>query len=440
MRAGGIALLAFGSCTLAIAAACGGGGGGGGSNGGSPTPPPNGNLVHVVGSDGSPLASIPVVVNDSAGEIVAQATTGADGSASVEIPLTGSVTILDVTPDGHEAQTIVMPPHGITLTFRVATTPAPTPAPTSTSTIQATFNAAASIQTIDWFANCYGFPAVPYSSGVMSQQSVAPCGGAWNFVAIGYDGGGNAAAWTQVLGVPDVPDGDVPVTLDLTANSAFDTVSVGHAALPGSATSNASLTWTVDTAGAMTLVAIDYNNPLPQSAAPQATAADVPHGAGVAWFPRVDAVITSANGTSLAFHEDWKTTTAPAGSYTLDPAGRATVGIPHINVTDPARLVFTWSVNPGTTGVAGFAEAKWITGTDAASRFVVFPATLPATFTLPKLPAGSDAWLPTAASTYSSWRVGYDDLDAATDFGAWLTADEGALATYDHFATWTSVP
>ncbi|HVO30575.1 MAG TPA: carboxypeptidase-like regulatory domain-containing protein, partial [bacterium] len=372
MRNGTRALLVLAGLTATIAAACGGGGGDGGGGGGSPTP--DGNIVKVVDSAGNPLPSIAVVVNDSAGEIASTATTAADGTVTVKIPSGGSVSVLDVTADSHETLTILTPPTGITLTFHSGVTPTPLPVPTAQTTITASFTASGTVANIHWFANCYGMPIVPYSNGVASQQMEYPCPGqqAWNFFAIGYDAGNNPVSWDEHLAVPDPSPSPVPVAFNLT-QTAFDTVSVGHAALPAAGSAFVDFTAIVDTAAQLKLYPIS-NAALSLSAAPASTSAPVPHGASSSYLAAARVAITGTAGTSIAFQQQWKVPGASLGSsYSLDPSSHAPVSIGHVNVTDPTRLVIDWTVGSGTRGAAGFAQISWVNGSDAGHHYLWFP-------------------------------------------------------------------
>jgi hypothetical protein len=389
-------------------AQAGGGGGGAGGVGGE-----DDTTLVIQDSKANPIVSIKVVVNDEAGAVVAVTESDDAGRAVVTIPIGGSVSIYSTVDAALHVRTTVDPPPSLTIPVileRPATAqPEKTlyqgvivaePVGTDRVYVWSTCDSAWSEMLLDNEA-CRDAPLI-------------------DFLAIAYDTEENAIGWGIIEAQPTSPGGGtIFIPLDVT-QTAFHTLQASiTGALPPTSYGGVTAFAELSLNAMVTL-------PSPLAPPPLTATLRVPAVPGMGY--RVHEFAWSwpdASGPRSQIERERHYSVMPASS-TLAVSSMAPLSVNPLDLTDPIHPEITWSVAGGERGDQGTLTLSWGSGVVAVTYHAVFAPDHTTSFRVPDIPAELSSYAPSAATTFGSLSVWYDDFETADGYGDALDGIEPA--------------
>jgi hypothetical protein len=367
------------------------------------------------------VADIQVATNDSAGAVISTAKTAADGTVTVSLPVGGMVTAFDQEGTSFRANSAIEPPDGSTFVVTIPRN-APPPKPGSNATTYHVVAQAAPAGTKDFLV----VTSCGYASFTPAQMAAIVGGGCnggatADILLIARDGNGAALGW-EAANKPANPgqDGGYAYFNPTLAN--FVKVSDSITGIPANSAFASIRLKTYGSNG------LSFPELLVSTNAPMGSLDLNPRfvpGFFDGFFVTETVTLgVNANGdggsriTRTRAYDN-----KPPGANALDVSTIALVSIDALDLTDPVRPVITWNAGQGARGDVGRVSLNWTNpGAISPQWNLSFPVTAPTKAKLPQVPAGLEAYAPSASSTFDQWSAVYVDLEDAASYGDALAA------------------
>ena len=402
----------------------GGGDGAGGGGGGAVTTSTF--TVEVKNKDGSITPGVPVVSNDAAGAVFAQATTDATGVATLDVPAHGSVSAFTNTSLRFQMWTVFDPPAGVTLRpYKLDAPTQMTLAAGSSLQINATNlpSGITSISAGDMCTTVTG-PSTPLVLPTTCVPATFPLS-TTEVVVIAY-AGSVPKAWGHGTATP--LDGAMTAVQIAVNDTNFDSVSSTVSPI-AQGTSSASTTITPMIANtALPILQAFAEWALPQP--PTLTATDlVPSIAGTQYTSLDYIEVDSGSAKSVT---EWNQVASTPTAFTLDPSTLPLVSMEPLDLADVSRPTMRWSATPGDLGSIGFGEVDWTSGTSSHAWTTEMAPSYGQSVQLPEVPPELAAFVPDASAMFDLASLGYFKAAIWPDYA---TAVSTATGTFPGLST-----
>lgn len=415
------------SSSLASTASASSGSGTGGGGGSGPTH--TASVVVVNYATKYPVVGVHVIGNDPDGAIIDETDTDADGKATVNMPIGGSISALEAasyTADGklyliHNITTIEDPPEGVTATVYAsggASSGAPLPNnPMGTISVSVT-GLPVGAKSVQLSLSCYGYMDYNVTAqGTLPPMSVVSykgCSGKTTFSAsaIAFDANKNAMSMALLPNLPFQSGQAKSLTFPLTQ--------VGQTLLDAAV---------VNLDSDVTRAYIDFNaNALDNrtlryyvdQSPPASTQTTLHLGLPSSGFDSyqlgLSALRTDNAGTALRLQGPL----AVLSNVTLDATRLARVEGLTRDLSDPSHPVFAWTLSAGDLGDGVASYWTWGTDTVTASWTAIVAPANDAHVRMPDLPAEYADWLPTAGQFIGPNAIEHTDALGLSGFPEWL--------------------
>lgn len=428
------------SSSSASTASASSGSGTGGGGGGGPTHPASVVLVNYATKH--PVGDVHVIGNDPAGAIIGETDTDADGKATLNLPIGGSISVLEAasyTADGklylvHNITTIEDPPAGVTATVYAsggASSGAPLPNnPMGTISVSVT-GLPMGAKSVQLSLSCYGY----------LDNNVTPQGTLPSISVTGYKGCSGKTTYAasvvaldankNVLSSAILPS--LPFQPGQTKSLTFPLAQVGATSLDASI---------ANLGGDVTRAFIDFNaqaidnrsfryyvDQSPPASTQMALHVGVPSSAFDSYQVDLLALRTDNAGTMLRLQGPLAML---SNNVILDATRLARVEDLTRDLSDPAHPVFAWKLSAGDAGDGVASYWTWGTDTVTASWTAVVAPANDAHVRMPDLPAEYTDWLPTAGQFIGPNAIEHTDALGLSGFSEWLPTNIIAPSGFEH--------
>lgn len=379
--------------------------------------------ILVVDSAKTPVAGIPLLVNDKTGAFLFASVSDSLGRATLDIPQGGSVSSLSSSEAHFEVISFLDPPPSAPITLGVAA-PAPpvSPPPVAMSKVKVILTLPPGATSWSCRNACYAnsgtaeYPVCTISNSACSGEPTQ------DILVLAYNGP-TLLGWNAALAVPVKPSGTVELTLQVSQPVAA--VGVQITDIPGDFVNEGA---TISAAASDTV-----KFPFEQwGYAPSSSLAlgfVVP--AGLAGGYDITESAGALKDTSLVAVERRRhyANVPMLASFAANAIPR--IYIHPLDLTDPSRPMLTWSVGAGFRGDYGTVALGWHEGGVTFGFKAYFPAGQNGNIRFPEVPAALGSFAPTATSEFTLSSIAYEDVETIDGYAAALTAVCGGAPVQD---------
>jgi len=385
-------------------------------------------VIQVVDSQGMPESNIPLVVNDESGVVVHVDRTGMDGTASIEVPAGGSVSIFQAHTTTLSVTTVVDPPPGGTVRFPIYQ---PEPKWGEEDAIT-TYEVGLTDIPVDLPYLLVFLDGYCGTMGSWIDLSTATiqdsfCTGAptHKLLAFAYDDQKKLVRWGSAT-VDTNPGGKLAVSVAL-SNESLTTTSMKVTGLPSGTTK-------LYLSGSLTEhwyggEGVNLNPPKADTDGATVRIADVP---AIDRALHVSATVGDGSvGAVVGRTQRFSPATLPT-SWTFAMDSVAWVFVNPADTTDPEHPAFTWSTADPQTADYVSLWTSWTVGVGTVNYEVLLPPTHVASWRAPDVPEELSSFRPHATSPVGQITVnyrGWESIPSYADALAGLPADVGNEST-----------